>query len=55
MSRIRSLIDPYIERIPPDKMADVVISTTGATIASIALIAIGFTELQRTALGGNEG
>ncbi len=35
-------------------MADVVISTTGATIASIALIAMGFTGRSQSALGGNK-
>lgn len=45
MARIRSLTDPYIDRMPPERMAAVVIRTTGATIASIALIAMGFIEL----------
>ena len=52
--RIRSLTDPYKERIPPDKIADVVISTTGATMASIALMAIGFTELDKRASEGTK-
>jgi len=58
MARIRSLTDPYIDRMPPERMAAVVIRTTGATIASIALIALialiamGFIELPRTALAG---
>ena len=54
IARIRSFTDPYRERIPPDKMADVVIRTTGATMASIALIAIGFTELDTRASEGTK-
>ena len=38
------MTNPYVESTPPDRMAYFVISTTGASIASIALMAIGFME-----------
>jgi len=39
---MRSLTEPYIVSRAPDKIAAVVMSTTGATIAWIAVTAIGF-------------
>ena len=42
MARTRSLTEPYIVSRAPDKIAAVVMSTTGATIAWIAVTAIGF-------------
>src|SRR5271157_3079260 len=42
MARMRSLTDPYIVSRAPDKIAAAVMSTTGATIAWIAVTAIGF-------------
>jgi Helix-hairpin-helix motif len=43
MARMRSLTEPYIESRAPDKIAAVVISTTGATIAWIAVTVVRFT------------
>ena len=42
MARMRSLTEPYIVSRAPDKIAAVVMSTTGATIAWTAVTAIGF-------------
>ena len=42
MARMRSLTELYIVSRAPDKIAAVVMSTTGATIAWIAVTAIGF-------------
>ena len=42
MARMRSLTEPCIVSRAPDKIAAVVMSTTGATIAWTAVTAIGF-------------
>ncbi len=42
MARMRSLTELYIVSRAPDRIAAVVISTTGATIAWTAVTAIGF-------------
>lgn len=43
MARMRSLTEPYIASKAPDRIAAVVMSTTGATIAWTAVMAVGFT------------
>ena len=53
MARMRSLTEPYIVSRPPDRIAAVVMSTTGATIAWTAVTAIGFiSPAYESSLGG---
>jgi hypothetical protein len=55
MARMRSLTEPYIVSRAPDKIAAVVMSTTGATIAWTAVTAIGFISPAYVSSAGRTG
>jgi len=55
MARMRSLTEPYIVSRAPDKIAAVVMSTTGATIAWTAVTAIGFISPAYESSAGRTG
>ena len=55
MARMRSLTEPYIVSRAPDKIAAVVMSTTGATIAWTAVTAIGFISPAYESSAGQAG
>ena len=42
IARIRSLTEPKTVKTPPERTAAAVMRTTGATMASMALMAMGF-------------